>query len=53
MPQGRPFHTLPYGEFIARLQALTNYRVVSDGGSPNGYRLDIAPFPGWETLPSW
>lgn len=53
MPQGQPFHTLPHGEFLARLRALTNYRAVAHGEAPAGYRLDIAPFPGWEDLPSW
>ncbi|HEX6901636.1 MAG TPA: winged helix-turn-helix domain-containing protein [Thermoanaerobaculia bacterium] len=53
MPKGQPFHTLPYGEFLARLRTLTNYRVIPDQKAPAGYGLDIAPFPGWETLPSW
>ena len=53
MPKGRPFHTLPYDEFLSRLRSLTNYRVVLDRNSPAGYRKDIAPFPGWKMLPSW
>ena len=53
MPKGPPFDTLPYREFLARLRALTNYRVLPDGDAPAGYRLDTAPFPGWASLPTW
>ncbi len=53
MPKGPPFHTLPYREFLARLRALTNYRVLPDGNAPAGYRLETAPFPGWASLPTW
>jgi len=49
----RPFHTLPRGEFMARLRALTNLRAVPAKGSSTGYRLDLAPFPGWEEVPTW
>jgi WD40 repeat protein/DNA-binding winged helix-turn-helix (wHTH) protein len=48
-----PLHTLPRGELIAKLESLTNLRVVRDEGSPTGWKLDNAPFPGWETTPSW
>jgi WD40 repeat protein len=53
MPEGRPFHTLSYREFVERLRSLTNIRVVEDQDSPSGYRLDADPFPGWETAPTW
>jgi WD40 repeat protein len=53
VPEGRPFHTLPREELLARLRSATNYRVVADEGSPDGYRLEIGPFPGWESLPTW
>jgi len=53
MPEGKPFNALPGDEFIDRLQSLTNYRVVRDKASFTGYRLDVGPFPGWETLPTW
>ncbi len=49
----QPFHTLPYEELLTRLATVTNLRVVEDGGSSTGYRLDYAPFPGWETVPEW
>jgi WD40 repeat protein len=52
MPEGEPFHTLPYDEFLDRLRALTNLRVVSDKTAPTGYRLDMAPFPGWGKVPA-
>jgi WD40 repeat protein len=48
-----PFHTLPYEEILTRLRNVTNLRVIEDDGSSTGYRLDIAPFPGWKTVPRW
>jgi WD40 repeat protein len=48
-----PFHTLPHDEFLDRLRALTNLRVVRDEESSTGWRVDIGPFPGWETVPTW
>ena len=51
MPEGRPFQTLPREELLARLRALTNYRVVEDRASPSGYRLDVEPFAGWKREP--
>ncbi len=53
LPEGRPFHTLPYDELVARLGALTNFRVVADPEAPSGYRLSVEPFPGWRTPPTW
>jgi WD40 repeat protein len=48
-----PFHVLPYEEFLDRLRAVTNVRVVEDESSSTGYRTDHAPFPGWEEMPEW
>jgi WD40 repeat protein len=48
-----PFHTLPYDQLMAKLKALTNLRVVDDPGSPNGYRVEVGPFPGWREVPTW
>jgi WD40 repeat protein len=49
-----PLHTLPLPELLAKLHELTNYSVVGDGSTPGtGYRLDLAPFPGWKTAPTW
>ncbi len=53
MPEGRPIQTLSHEEFLNRLRALTNVRVVADKASQTGYRLDKAPFPGWEKAPTW
>ena len=53
MPEGPPFHTLPYEELLERVRALTNLRVVEDEHSVTGYSLGLDPFPGWETLPTW
>jgi len=35
------------------MSKLTNLRVVPDEESSTGFRLHHAPFPGWETLPTW
>jgi WD40 repeat protein len=53
MPEGPPFHTLPYEEVLERIRALTNLRVVPDESSGTGYRVEIGPFPGWKTAPQW
>jgi WD40 repeat protein len=47
-----PFHTLPHAELMAKLDALTNLRVVRDASSPTGWKL-IGPFPGWKDVPTW
>ncbi len=52
-PEGRPLQTLPHEEFLERLRALTHFRAVPDGHSPTGYRLDEAPYHGWEKAPTW
>jgi len=48
-----PLHTLPRDELIAKLKTLTNLRVVRDQESPTGWKLEVGPFPGWETVPTW
>ena len=53
LPEGEPFHTLPLGELLSRLESLTNYRVVVDEQAPDGYRLEIGPFEGWQDVPVW
>jgi WD40 repeat protein len=47
-----PLHTLPRSELIARLKTLTNLRVVRDDDSATGWKLEVGPFPGWETVPA-
>jgi WD40 repeat protein len=53
MPEGRPFHTLPYDEILERIRALTNLRLVADDASDTGYRIEVGPFPGWKSVPTW
>jgi len=53
MPEGEPFHTLPYEELLRRLRTVTNLRAVEDESSPTGYRLEVGPFPGWKDVPTW
>jgi WD40 repeat protein len=48
-----PLHTLPHDELIAKLKSLTNLRVVRDEDSATGWTIDVGPFPGWETVPTW
>jgi len=48
-----PLHTLPPTELMAKLDALTNLRVVRDPTSATGWKLDIGPFPGWRDVPTW
>jgi WD40 repeat protein len=48
-----PLHTLPHAELLARLDALTNLRVVPDASSSTGWKLDVGPFPGWKDVPTW
>jgi WD40 repeat protein len=48
-----PLHTLPREELLAKLKSLTNLRVVEAPDSPSGWKLEIGPFPGWETVPTW
>ncbi len=48
-----PLHTLPYELLMAKLDSLTNVRVVEDAASSTGYKLDVGPFPGWKDVPEW
>ncbi len=48
-----PLQTLPLAKLIAKLESLTNLRVIEDESSPNGYKLNIGPFAGWNTSPKW
>jgi WD40 repeat protein len=48
-----PLHTLPHTELMARLDALTNLRVVRDPASSTGWKLEVGPFPGWKEVPTW
>ncbi|HSF15100.1 MAG TPA: winged helix-turn-helix domain-containing protein [Vicinamibacteria bacterium] len=46
-------HTLPHDELLAKLHSLTNFRVVRDRSAPDGWKLEIGPFPGWKNVPIW
>ncbi len=48
-----PLHTLPREELIAKLESLTNLRAVRDPESSTGWKIEVGPFPGWETVPTW
>lgn len=48
-----PLHTLPREELIAKLQSLTNLRVVRDASASNGWKVEVGPFPGWKNAPTW
>jgi WD40 repeat protein len=48
-----PLHSLPRRKLIAKLETLTNIRVVRDPESATGWKLTHDPFPGWETVPTW
>jgi WD40 repeat protein len=48
-----PLHTLPCDELIAKLKTLTNLRAVRDESSSTGWKIEVGPFPGWETAPEW
>jgi hypothetical protein len=48
-----PLHTLPHDELIAKLKTLTNLRAVRDKESSTGWKIEVGPFPGWETVPTW
>ena len=48
-----PLHTLSHAELMAKLDALTNLRVVRDPTSATGWSLDVGPFPGWKDVPTW
>jgi WD40 repeat protein len=48
-----PLQSLPLDVLLAKLDSLTNIRVVPDPASRGGYKVELAPFPGWRDVPSW
>lgn len=48
-----PLHALPQAELLAKLGSLTNLRAVRDTSSPTGWKIDLAPFPGWKDVLTW
>ena len=53
VPQGLPFHALPYATLLARLRGLTTARAVPDAADPSGYRIQVTPIRGWGAPPGW
>jgi hypothetical protein len=49
----RPPHTLPRTQLLAKLRSFTNVRAVRDEESVTGWKVEVGPFPGWETVPTW
>jgi WD40 repeat protein len=48
-----PPHRRRYEELLRALRSWTNLRVVADVKSPNGWKLEVGPFPGWAKVPEW
>jgi WD40 repeat protein len=48
-----PLDALPLRELLAKLDTHTNVRMIRDETSPNGWRIDIGPFPGWAEMPEY
>jgi WD40 repeat protein len=48
-----PLHTLPREQLVAKLETLTNIRLVRDESSSTGWTLTHEPFAGWEHAPTW
>jgi WD40 repeat protein len=48
-----PPHKRSHEEFLATLRTFTNLRAEPDARSPNGWKLEPGPFPGWKTFPHW
>ena len=46
-----PLHVRPRGEILSLLRSWTNLRALPDPASPNGWKLDRDPFPGWAQRP--
>lgn len=47
MPEGPPFHALPYDDLLNRLRSLTNYRVMADTATRR-VSPDLRALPGLE-----
>ncbi|UCF38521.1 MAG: hypothetical protein JSU96_06685, partial [Acidobacteriota bacterium] len=48
-----PLHTLPQHQLVAKLKSLTNLRTVPDPETENGWKIELEPFPGWKSVPTW
>ena len=52
-PRPKKVDDLLSSELMAKLDALTNLRVVRDPTASTGWKLDVGPFPGWKDVPTW
>jgi hypothetical protein len=48
-----PLSALPREALIAKLHTLTNLRVVRAPEESIGWKIEVAPFPGWKDVPTW
>jgi len=48
-----PLHTLPHDQLIAKIESLTNLRVVPDPIAASGWKIELDKFPGWKEVPTW
>ena len=48
-----PLHRRAHEALLALLRSHTNLLAVPDPASPNGYKLERGPFPGWAVMPEW
>ncbi len=48
-----PPHAWPLDALLVKLRSLTNIRAMRDASSPTGWRIALAPFPGWRDVPAW
>jgi WD40 repeat protein len=43
----------PLAELLAKLDTMTNHKIVHDEESLNGWAEETGPFPGWAEVPEW
>jgi hypothetical protein len=48
-----PIHRLAHDALLTLFRTHTNLAAIPDASAPNGYRLEVGPFPGWAHLPQW
>ena len=48
-----PLSALPREALLAKLRSLTNLRAVRAPGESIGWKIELAPFPGWKDVPTW
>jgi WD40 repeat protein len=48
-----PLHTLPREALLTKLKSMTNFRAVRHPEAPDGWKIELGPFPGWKDVPTW